>query len=401
MFRGIGTRMEPCIDFVFDILDGPFDSTDPRPGLHPLQPTVPIECGETITDIELTESGHAFYRTSDRVANRAYYARRLLAQADNEGDYSIELDNVEGFTPYITVKRSETHQWQGVLTDGRFIFTLDDEQTGPLTIEVSSLNRYETGSFDATFNCPNLVPMETFDYVAMLGIPYRTGNPSNVDDGSGPTLLRYVFVEVLGPPEPDEMLISSGSLPPGLAMDDPEYIDRIAGSPTSLGTFPFTVRAKLEGLTIGTQPCLIKVVSPLFIQEISAINDMFSFITGSPPDFFNGALYVVGDSKDDEGLWSWFGKGFYNHAYIDSLPPQYAGLYGFGIQLNDAVPPPRILQVFGYALGPSGLNYVKSDNSPGAAGVYNHDGSGSVFYDPGDGTSLSLAGHFPLSLTIA
>src|SRR6185436_10534392 len=95
---------------------------------------------------------------------------------------------------------------------------------------------------------------------------------------------------------PTTWSISAGSLPPGLSINTiPNISATITGTPTTLGTFPFTVRAQeLSGLT-ATQQYTIDVIPPLTITTLATLHDAtagagysqtFSAINGTPPYFW-------------------------------------------------------------------------------------------------------------------
>jgi len=182
MYRGDADwRAEPCLDFTFDIGDGLYGDSPVVPGLVPLDRNVDLDCGETLTDIHISDtSPKAFWRVQgDHTANQAYRARRFNIVIDDPNDCAIILSNVHGFTPYITVNRNLNTYWQGPLVDGKFLFTVEADQTGPMTVEVSTLNVREQGSFDIELDCS----YEPFDPTTPLpGFPeviYLDASTSN------------------------------------------------------------------------------------------------------------------------------------------------------------------------------------------------------------------------------
>jgi len=174
MFRGDAMgRTEPCLDFTFDILDGGYIPSPVIPGLIPRDSFLNLACGETIEGVEIsTFSRHALYRTSDFVANHSYLARFFNIQIDDPDDCAVILDNVDGFNPYVTVHRSGDVQWQGTPdVHGIFKFTVEIGQTGPMTVEISSVDRYETGSFDIELDCHFVVVTPGAEFAILFHIP--------------------------------------------------------------------------------------------------------------------------------------------------------------------------------------------------------------------------------------
>lgn len=155
-YRGVaGLRTEPCLDFTFDIGDGVYIPDPTIPVLIQRDRFLDLACGQTITDLSISDtSNHALYRTTDLTANHGYLARFFLARADEVGDYCVRLGDVQGFSPYVTVHRSGEHQWQGELVGGCFNFSVATGQTGPITIEVSTVFMHEKGTFFIQFQCP-------------------------------------------------------------------------------------------------------------------------------------------------------------------------------------------------------------------------------------------------------
>lgn len=83
-------------------------------------------------------------------------------------------------------------------------------------------------SFDVTFGAPVLGPIELPDGV--VGSPYNAQNW--IDAPCVPTPITYS--------------ITSGSLPPGLSLSSPDGLREwaITGTPTSSGTYTFTLKAQ-------------------------------------------------------------------------------------------------------------------------------------------------------------
>src|SRR5213596_1847552 len=108
MFRGVaGLRTEPCLDFTFDILDGGYIPTPVIPGLIPRDKILPLACDETIIDLPISDtSAHAFYRTTNLTTNQGFLARFFTINIVSANNCAVQLSNVSGFSPYVTVNRS-------------------------------------------------------------------------------------------------------------------------------------------------------------------------------------------------------------------------------------------------------------------------------------------------------
>jgi len=126
-------------------------------------------------------SGQSFYRTNDPIFNQRYRARLFVFQANSAGEYMIILSNVSGFSPFITASRSFATSWQA--TGDTLVFNVEADQTGPITIEVTTENPNEFGSFDLHLQCQ----MTVLAYWKMdetgLG-PFNHG-PTRIDSANG------------------------------------------------------------------------------------------------------------------------------------------------------------------------------------------------------------------------
>jgi len=368
MYRGDAMgRLEPCLDFTFDIGDGPFDPSPVSPGLTPRDLSQALECGDTIVGAQLSSSSpHSLYRTTDLVTNTSYFARFFHIQVDDVGDYLLALANVHGFTPYVTVHRSGTIQWQGVLDGGEFDFSVTIEQTGPMVVEITTVDRYDQGSFDITLNCPATVEVFYDEYIGNIGWLHRFAG--DVLGGDNPMITSASYVYELDIPDPVEWLVTAGSLPPGLLLNSSS--GRLEGTPTTIGDYTFTAKFKKDGVVKGSKVCLCKVRGPLQVDNISDVKDWIETIGGFPVNSLDGVLRVIGVSSDDEELWRWEGKGF-----LDSSYP--AGFRGITLQLNGHLP--RTFGFFSNSVGGT-ANYTKTDMLPSPIGTYNLSNGG--FFTP-------------------
>jgi hypothetical protein len=118
-----------------------------------------VECNEMVEDVVISaQSGQSFYRTTDPVFNQRYRARLFLFQVDDPGTYTIRAMN-NTFAPFITVSRSFGVFWQGAGTS--LTIDVSVEQTGPMTIEVTTEAAQTFGSFDLEVDCGSIVTSTT------------------------------------------------------------------------------------------------------------------------------------------------------------------------------------------------------------------------------------------------
>ncbi len=359
MLRGRGVvGIEPCLDYTFDILLGDYEFPSVFPRLQPREGFLTIACGGSLTNVGITEnSRHSFYRTNNLVTNRAYFARFINTTLTDTGYYCFCLGSVHGFSPYVTVHRSTAIQWQGVPDgDGIFEFTVGAGQTGPATIEVSTLNRYETGSFSATLTCPgDTVTIHYDGYVGTVGWPHRfISNQNNADDTPMGSVPDDVYQFDLA--SPVEWSIIAGSLAPGLVLD--AATGDLVGTPTTVGDYPFTVRLKKNGIIRGTQSFTTSVRNPVTIQNVAALKTWIEAF-GNPIASMDGVLRAIGGSADPESTWRWEGKGFHSGG-----PAGYRGIT-YTINFDT----PRTIYIFSYAFD-FNLVYTKTDMLSTPLGVY-------------------------------
>jgi hypothetical protein len=161
-------RGEPCLDFTYDILEWGYDPGPVIPGIDPRDPNINLACAETKENIQISDtSPKAFWRVQgDHVANQAYQARRFNIVINDPDDCAVILTNIQGFHAYVTVNRTLTIWWQGVPdANGVFKFTVGALQTGPMTVEVTTLEPYDQGSFDIELDCHYSAPAVLYIYL--------------------------------------------------------------------------------------------------------------------------------------------------------------------------------------------------------------------------------------------
>jgi PKD repeat protein len=124
-------------------------------------------------------SGQSLYRTNDPIFNQRFRARLFLFQADIAGLYKITLSN-NTFSPYITASRNFATSWR--VSGTELMFVVGIEQTGPITVEVSTLNPQTFGSFDITLDCN---PTSVCSAVNGISIT------SSVTSGVGPLTVNF------------------------------------------------------------------------------------------------------------------------------------------------------------------------------------------------------------------
>jgi hypothetical protein len=97
------------------------------------------------------QSGQSFYRTTDPIFNQRFRARLFTFQANSAGQYMIMLSNVSGFSPFITASRNFATSWQ--VAGDTLVFNVAADQTGPITVEVTTEFPMTYGEFDIHLQC--------------------------------------------------------------------------------------------------------------------------------------------------------------------------------------------------------------------------------------------------------
>jgi hypothetical protein len=97
------------------------------------------------------QSGQSFYRTTDSIFNQRFRARLFVFQANSAGTYMVMLSNISGFSPFITASRNFATSWQE--TGDMLVFDVAADQTGPITVEVTTEFPMTYGSFDIHLQC--------------------------------------------------------------------------------------------------------------------------------------------------------------------------------------------------------------------------------------------------------
>lgn len=282
--RAYGNRSEPCLDFVFDTTTYGYDPRPVTPDIRPLDPVLNIACDETISSAITRNSAQSLYRTSDLVSNLAYSARRFVFHADDPGVYVVTVSN-NSFSPFLSVVRSGSRHWQ---TSGTVLtFNVALEDTGPMVLEVSTVAKRTLGTFDVHLACPTSFtpyPVKMLAYPGTVGEVYYTLYGPRVS--VSPVLDK---VQVLGAsvwidpfPDPDPtgpFVWSATGLPPGLSIIDSDPSDlyaEIVGTPTTAGTYAFTIEAKKDGVTIGSGNMTIQIVDSLTFDQTAYLVTVWS-----------------------------------------------------------------------------------------------------------------------------
>ena len=161
-FAGV-PNVPPVLEKIFD-LECPMDS----------------ETGVVIS----SQSGQSFYRTTDPIFNQRYRARLFVFQANMAGSYTVTLTNAS-FSPFITASRDFATNWQ--IAGTTLNFTVAADQTGPITLEVTTQTPQIFGSFDLALTCMSCIlgywKMETFS------IPLDFGFNTTPDSAGSNRLL--------------------------------------------------------------------------------------------------------------------------------------------------------------------------------------------------------------------
>lgn len=97
-----------------------------------------------------SQSGQSFFRTSDVIFNQRFRARLFLFQANEAKLYTIIISN-NTFAPFITAHRAVGVEWQA--TGANLVINVAADQTGPITVEVTTQFPRTFGSFDIRLEC--------------------------------------------------------------------------------------------------------------------------------------------------------------------------------------------------------------------------------------------------------
>ncbi len=152
---------------------------------------------------------------------------------------------------------------------------------------------------------------------AMVGVPYMTAMTANLSDAK-----TWSIVE------------GSGSLPPGLALAAGNGV--ISGTPTTPGSYSFTVRATISGNRSDTKGLTIQVRERLVLAGAGALETRVA--RTEVGIVFDGGLFATG------------GFGTYTWSVDGELPPgleldvdgtisgkaEEAGIYRFTVSVTDA-----------------------------------------------------------------
>lgn len=133
-------------------------------GILPVIPFFPpilnLDCGGNVSGDITSICAHSVFRTVDIITNQRYFARTVTFRADKVGNYTISV--TADFSYFITASRDAEHIWFSV--DSDLTFTIDDKTTGPMTLEVTTVDPNVFGSFEVTLACPILDVYWTFDH---------------------------------------------------------------------------------------------------------------------------------------------------------------------------------------------------------------------------------------------
>lgn len=159
--------------------------------------------------------------------------------------------------------------------------------TGPLTANIV-LSVMDSGQASATANYsvsvytppPNLPTVQILTpslTVGMVGTPYSA------------------VIEAAGGVSPYTFSVSLGSLPPGLSLSSG---GQLSGTPTTAGSYNFTVRANDSGIGSAFQPYTLVILPQLVITTASPLSDLplatpssvtFAATGGAPPYVFSAS----------------------------------------------------------------------------------------------------------------
>lgn len=141
-----------------------------------------LACGTTTREYDLIAStlSTSFFRETTLTGNQRYYARQGNFVIDTAGPVDITV-TTNGFTPYVSLVRSADYRLTEGDGSGVISGTIPSDQTGPFTLEVSSVEPFATGSFDVQISCAttpttlvltksktSMVEAEAFDIVATI-----------------------------------------------------------------------------------------------------------------------------------------------------------------------------------------------------------------------------------------
>ena len=258
---------------------------------------------------------------------RAVVAAGLVATVLVSGAGALRFSDESYLTPTGVVGTPYTHRFTGPPPDqeGRgcdppYTFLVDSGSLPPglslssdglvsgTPIQAGSYSFYVSMHDDPT-DKPWCNPASAEREFTITVIGRLVIGPESV--GPGTVGVPYSVAMTATLSEPKAWSISAGALPPGLTLDATSGV--IAGTPTSAGSFPFTVRAVVDELRSDTKALTIVVRDPLVVTGSRPFDPRKHLARTEVGIRFAAALSATGGS----GTYAWSLSG-------GGLPPGVA-----------------------------------------------------------------------------
>lgn len=285
-----------------------------------LEPFMTLACGTTTSWDLVPAVGFSFYRTEDFVENRRYNARQGNFEIDTAGPIDITVTAV-GFTPFLALVRSNGYALFSTDGSGVLSAMIPNDQTGPFTLEVTSLEPYATGEFSVQISCTS----STFPTVT-----------------TADSLLNGISMGCIVVHDVVAYKATVTSLHPGTPTGNVIFSD----SSGTLGTAALV--AGVATLPVSTQPTGPHTVTAAYQGDstFTASSGTVSVNIVNSGDTCGGVVrWPAGPLQIDPGLVAWF------HTNLDST-----GATGSGLCSKTTTDPAD--PYWGYGVPPFGSIYV-------------------------------------------
>lgn len=283
------THSEPCPSADLDVVENPIVpwTTDPNSPVI-MDPFLTIACEETVNAAISSYSSRPFFRMPDDSGNSAFLSRHIDSRFDVAGTYRLECTG--SFSPFISVQRSLTRIWQGVPP---LFIDVAAEDTGPVIIEVSSVNPHQMGNFSLTLHCPSS-PVETIYgelAPATVGTPYYSEYGPYKSKYTWQNIVLsspYVLAIPLGGAPPWDWEVTG--LPDGMVIETPTDVPiaKLSGTPKlgSEGEYHPHFTLKSGGTTLAEGDLYIFVGKALYFNHLDYFSGLWD-----PVGICDGTLF--------------------------------------------------------------------------------------------------------------
>jgi len=177
-----------------------------------------------------------------------------LPDTDVSTGYTASVGATGGKQPYVFSLASGSLP-PGILMDSAGNFTGSATTAGSYSVTVQvqdTLTNRDSKSYTILVIGPLSVTTESLAS-GNIGVPYSSG------------------VAATGGKQPYKFSVASGSLPPGLSMDDS---GAITGKPSKAGSYPLTVQVNDSSRKTASKPFTIKIIDALAITTASPLPDV-------------------------------------------------------------------------------------------------------------------------------